>query len=90
MILNNGLVVIMQQVLNKGNKMNYGMFTPEGDEAVALIVEVAKKNNLGWQEIMPLLRNLADSDYDRFGEAMDTQVREAVYNALNLTSDFYV
>jgi len=68
----------------------FAMFTPEGDEAIARIVEVAKTNNLGWQEVMPLLRNLADSDYDRFGEAMDTQVREAVYNALNLTSDFYV
>jgi len=68
----------------------FAMFTPEGDEAVAQIVEVAKKNNLGWQEVMPLLRNLADSDYDRFGEATDTAVREAVYNALNFTSDFYV
>ena len=70
--------------------MNYGMFSDAGNQKVALIVEVAKTNNLGWQEIMPLLRNLADSDYDRFGEAMDTQVREAVYTALNLTEDFYV
>jgi len=70
--------------------MNYGMFSDAGNQKVALIVDFAKKNNLGWQEVMPLLRNLADSDYDRFGEATDTAVREAVYNALNLTSDFYV
>jgi hypothetical protein len=69
---------------------SYGLFSDAGNQKVALIVEVAKKNNLGWQEIMPMLRNLADSDYDRFGEAMDTQVREAVYDALNFTSDFYV
>jgi len=70
--------------------MNYGMFSDAGNQKVALIVDFAKKNNLGWQEVMPLLRNLTDSDYDRFGEAMDTQVREAVYDALNLTSNFYV
>ena len=69
---------------------SYGMFSDAGNQKVALIVEVAKTNNLGWQEVMPLLRNLADSDYDGAGEAMDTEVREAVYNALNLTSDFYV
>ena len=70
--------------------MNYGMFSDAGNQKVALIVDFAKKNNLGWQEVMPLLRNLADSDYDKFGEAMDTEVREAVYTALNLTEDFYV
>jgi hypothetical protein len=70
--------------------MNYGMFSDAGNQKVAFIVEVAKKNNLGWQEIMPLLRNLADSDYEGSGEAMDTEVRECVYDALNLTSDFYV
>ena len=70
--------------------MNYGMFSDAGNQKVALIVDFAKKNNLGWQEVMPLLRNLADSDYEGAGEAMDTEVREAVYTALNSTEDFYV
>jgi len=46
------------------------------------------KWNLGWQEVMPMLRNLANSEI-RYGEAMDTVVREAVYEALMFTSDFY-
>jgi hypothetical protein len=36
------------------------------------------------------LRDLADSDYELFGEAMDTEVREVVYTELGFTSDFYI
>ena len=69
--------------------INYGMFTPIGDQKVDEIVQFALKYNLGWQEVMPMLRNLANSEI-RYGEAMDTVVREAVYEALMLTSDFYI
>jgi hypothetical protein len=68
---------------------SYGMFTPIGDQKVDEIVQFALKYNLGWQEVMPMLRNLASSEI-RYGEAMDTVVRECVYDALNLTTDFYV
>ena len=68
--------------------MNYGMFSDAGNQKVASIVDFASKNHLGWQEVMPMLRNLADQD--GFGEAMDTAVRECVYGALLLTTDFYV
>jgi hypothetical protein len=68
---------------------SYGMFTPIGDQKVDEIVQFALKYDLGWQEVMPMLRNLASSEI-RYGEAMDTVVREAVYEALMLTSDFYV
>ena len=67
---------------------DYGMFTDTGNQKVAVIVDFASKNHLGWQEVMPMLRNLADQD--GFGEAMDTVVRECVYEALLLTTDFYV
>ena len=67
---------------------DYGMFTDTGNQKVAVIVDFASKYHLGWQEVMPMLRNLADQD--GFGEAMDTVVREAVYEALMLTTDFYI
>jgi len=38
------------------------------------------------------LRDLADSDYEKFGEAMDTAVREVVYEAIGAYDrgeDFY-
>jgi len=70
--------------------MNYGMFTPEGNVAVSGIVMYHRAVKSPWAVVYQNLRDLADSDYDRFGEAMDTEVREAVYTALNLTEDFYV
>lgn len=69
---------------------NYGMFSDAGNQKVAAIVDFASKHQLGWQEVMPLLRNLADSDYVLYGEATDTAVREAVYEALLLTTDSYI
>jgi hypothetical protein len=66
----------------------FGMFTDEGNAKVAEIVEFAKTNGAEWKDILPMLRNL--SDISGFGEAMDTVVREMVYDACNLTSDFYL
>ena len=66
----------------------FGMFTDEGNAKVAEIVEFAKTNGAEWKDILPMLRNL--SDISGFGEAMDTVVREMVYDACNFTEDFYI
>ncbi len=68
----------------------YGMFTDEGNAKVAEIVEFAKTNNAQWEDILPMLRNLAESDRAKFGEALDTAVREMVYDACFCTGDFYI
>jgi hypothetical protein len=70
--------------------MNYGMFTDAGNAKVAAIVEFAKANNAQWENVLPMLRNLADSYPRLYGEAMDTVVRECVYDACNFTTDFYI
>ena len=70
--------------------MYYGMFTDEGNAKVAAIVEFAKTNGAEWENVLPMLRNLADSYPRLYGEAMDTIVREAVYDACNFTTDFYI
>ena len=70
--------------------MNYGMFTEAGNAKVAAIVEFAKANNAQWENVLPMLRNLADSYPRLYGEAMDTAVRECVYDACNFTTDFYI
>lgn len=69
---------------------DYGMFTKEGNEAVAFIVDWAIRNNAQWENVLPMLENLARNNYKNFGEAMDTAVREAVYDACNFTSEFYI
>jgi hypothetical protein len=73
--------------------MNYAMFTPEGNAAVGSIVENALKNQLSWAEVYRKLAVLAKYDRERYGEAMDTAVRECVYNAIgayNRDEEFYV
>jgi hypothetical protein len=39
--------------------------------------------------VLNALRDLAESNQDVFGEAMDTAVRECVYGALSFEEDFY-
>jgi len=68
----------------------FGMFTDEGNHAVAFIVEFAKANGAEWENVLPMLSNLAASDPAKFGEALDTVVREMVYDACSFTSEFYI
>ena len=62
--------------------ISYGMFSDEGNMAVHGIVIAAKSQNLSWEQTFKALRELADSNPDSFGEAMDTMVREIVYDAI--------
>ena len=61
---------------------NYGMFSPEGNEAVHNIVVKALENDWRWPQTFAELRQLADSNPDSYGETMDTVVREYVYDAI--------
>jgi hypothetical protein len=62
--------------------ITYGMFSDEGNMAVHGIVTTTKSQNLSWKQTFKALRDLADSNPDSFGEAMDTVVREIVYDAI--------
>lgn len=66
---------------------NYGMFSVEGNNAVHLIVENALKNNLRWIDVYRELQDLSFTE--GFEEAMDTEVREIVYEMLESTDNFY-
>lgn len=68
----------------------YGMFSEEGNKQIADIIEFHKMQKSNWATVYQNLRDLADSDYEKFGEAMDTEVRECVYTALNFDTDFYI
>ena len=58
------------------------MFSPEGNEAVHDIVVQALENDWNWSKTYSELRQLADSNEDLYSEAMDTMVREIVYDAI--------
>jgi hypothetical protein len=70
--------------------MTYGMFSDEGNKQIADIIEFHRMQKSTWPVVYQNLRDLADSDYELFGEAMDTEVREVVYAKLGFTSDFYI
>ena len=62
----------------------------ELEQAQADIIEFHRMQKSTWPVVYQNLRDLADSDYELFGEAMDTEVREVVYAKLGFTSDFYI
>jgi predicted homoserine dehydrogenase-like protein len=73
--------------------MDYGMYTSEGNVAVAGIVYYAQEHNLSWKTVYQNLVDLAKFDADKYGEALDTTVRECVYNAIGAyerDENFYV
>lgn len=67
--------------------LDYGMFSEEGNNAVRLIVQNAKTYNLRWIDVYRELQDL--SELEGYGEAMDTMVREIVYDALAYKDNFY-
>lgn len=67
---------------------DYGMFTDAGNAMVHGIVAGAKYKNLTWPEVYEMLHTI--SGIKDYGEAMDTVVREAVYDACGFKSDFYI
>jgi hypothetical protein len=72
-------------------KPNYLMYTEAGDEDVHKIVQVALALKLTWAETLPLLRRLALMP--RRGDALDTSVRELVYEAIGAdvrNEEFYI
>jgi len=66
----------------KERSKDYAMFSPEGNEAVHAIVVQALEKDWNWSKTYSELRQLADSNEDLYGEAMDTMVREIVYDAI--------
>jgi len=71
---------------------SFGMFSDAGNQAVAGIIEYHTYCKSPWALVQQNLRDLADSDYEKFGEAMDTAVREVVYEAIGAYDrgeDFY-
>ena len=70
--------------------ITYAMYSDEGNMAVHGIVTTAKSQKLSWKQTFKALRDLADSNPDIFGEAMDTMVRECVYDAIGAEFQYHL
>ena len=60
----------------------FGMFSDQGNIAVASIVEYHRQYGSDWSTVLQNLRDLADYNPELYGEATDTAVKEYVYEAL--------
>ena len=67
---------------------DYAMFSTEGNEAVAALVNVARAAELTWPETYQLMQRLAENE--KFGEVMDTMVREIIFDTLGYKTAFYI
>lgn len=65
---------------------DYAMYTDIGNAGVHAVVEAARANQLNWAQTLRALRQLSESNEEVFGEAMDTAVRECVYDALGFAA----
>ena len=73
-----------------GAVQDYAMYTELGNAGVHAVVVAARVNQLTWGQVLRALRALAEQE--PFSEAMDTMVRECVYDALgydNSEQPFY-
>jgi hypothetical protein len=68
---------------------DYGMYTEFGNDAIAVIVTRARVLKFDWPTTVKELEDLARRHPKDFGEAMDTEVRGAVYDALGFDTPFY-
>ena len=59
---------------------DYAMYSELGNAGVHGIVIAARLNSWTWSQTLKALRELAETDV--FSEAMDTMVREYIYDAL--------
>jgi hypothetical protein len=66
---------------------NYGMYTGEGNKAIHTVVEYAKLMGFDWAKTQNSLFMLCQTG--KHPEALDTEVREAVYKACSFDTPFY-
>jgi|APCry1669189768_1035252.scaffolds.fasta_scaffold35198_3 hypothetical protein len=67
-------------MVETSNKIRYGMFSDTGNAMIHGVVITAKANNLDWDQVVNVLYDIAT--LDGFEEAVDTVVREMVYESL--------
>ena len=63
------------------------MFTDEGNQVVAKLVDKARHEGWDWSTT---LNEIRESSHEGCEEICDTMVRELVYDAIGATGDFYL
>ena len=66
-----------------------GMFTEEGNRMAEMLCDSAIEFQWTWPVLYANMRKVADAYPEKFGEIMDTAVREMMYDRCKFTTDFY-
>ena len=69
---------------------DFAMFTEEGNQMAEMLCDSAIEFGWTWPVLYANMRKVADGDPDKFGEIMDTAVRELMYLRCKFTTDFYI
>ena len=64
---------------SEDKEWEYGMFSPGGDFLASQIVQIAIDGRLSFETVLAMMKEIASSCPDEFGEIMDTYVREAIF-----------
>jgi hypothetical protein len=70
--------------------VDLGMFTDEGNRMAEMLCDSAVEFQWTWPVLYANMRKVADAYPEKFGEIMDTAVREMMYSRCKFTTDFYV
>ena len=69
--------------------VDLGMFTDEGNRMAEMLCDSAIEFQWTWPVLYANMRKVADAYPEKFGEIMDTAVREMMYSRCKFTTDFY-
>jgi hypothetical protein len=69
--------------------VDLGMFTDEGNRMAEMLCDSAVEFQWTWPVLYANMRKVADAYPEKFGEIMDTAVREMMYSRCKFTTDFY-
>jgi hypothetical protein len=69
---------------------DFAMYTDQGEVVAEKIVALSQAAGLNWEQTYAVMRLIADSKSEQYGELMDTAVREVIYDRCKFTTDFYV
>lgn len=69
--------------------VDLGMFTDEGNRMAEMLCDSAVEFQWTWPVLYANMQKVATAYPDKFGEIMDTAVREMMYDRCKFTTNFY-
>lgn len=66
------------------------MFSFSGNMLVETLIKTAKQQNFTWAQTYAVMQLMQMTNFNQYGEIMDTAVKEAIYDELEFEENFYL